>query len=54
MAPDQARERLARQMPVSRKCELADYVLVNDGTPDFLRAQVHRLIAELRATRPRQ
>lgn len=54
MAPDQARERLARQMPVSRKCELADYVLVNDGTPDFLRAQVHRLIAELRATRPSQ
>lgn len=54
MAPVQARERLARQMPVSRKCELADYVLVNDGTPEFLRAQVHRLIAELRATRPRQ
>jgi dephospho-CoA kinase len=54
MAPDHARERLARQMPVSRKCELADYVLVNDGTPDFLRAQVHRLIADLRATRPRQ
>ena len=54
IAPDHARERLARQMPVSRKCELADYVLVNDGTPDFLRAQVHRLIADLRAPRSRQ
>lgn len=53
MAPAQARERLARQLPVSRKCELADYVLVNDGSPDFLRAQVDRLIAELRSQRKR-
>lgn len=53
MAPAQARERLARQLPVSRKSELADYVLVNDGTPDFLRAQIERLIAELRAKRNR-
>jgi len=54
MAPDQARERLARQMPVSRKCELADHVLVNDGSPEFLRAQILRLIADLRASRLRQ
>jgi dephospho-CoA kinase len=54
MAPAQARERLARQMPAGRKCELADRVLVNDGSPDFLRAQINRLIAELRATRSGQ
>lgn len=54
MAPAQTRERLARQMPVSRKCELADHVLVNDGSPEFLRAQILRLIADLRATRSRQ
>jgi dephospho-CoA kinase len=54
MAPAQARERLARQMPAGRKCELADRVLVNDGSPDFLRAQILRLIADLRASRSHQ
>lgn len=46
--PGSARERLAKQLPLERKCELADFVLLNDGSLDFLREQVstlaHRLI----------
>jgi dephospho-CoA kinase len=46
--PGSARERLAKQLPLERKCELADFVLLNDGSLEFLRDQVsalaHRLI----------
>lgn len=45
--PDLARQRLARQLPLAKKCELADFVLLNEGPPDFLRAQVVRLIEQL-------
>src|SRR3954471_11177838 len=44
---DQARQRIAQQMPLARKCELADYVLLNDGSPEFLREQVDALAARL-------
>lgn len=47
IAPDLARRRLARQMPLARKCELADFVLLNDGTPEFLREQVEQITARL-------
>lgn len=47
IAPDQARRRLARQMPLARKCELADFVLLNDGSPEFLREQVDQIAAQL-------
>jgi dephospho-CoA kinase len=42
-----ARQRLAKQLPLARKCELADFVLLNDGTPDFLREQVNALADRL-------
>lgn len=42
-----ARQRLARQLPLARKCELADHVLLNDGTPEFLREQVNALADRL-------
>lgn len=45
--PELARQRLAKQLPLARKCELADHVLLNDGTPDFLREQVNALADRL-------
>jgi dephospho-CoA kinase len=44
---DQARQRIAQQLPLARKCELADHVLLNDGSPEFLREQVDVLAARL-------
>ena len=45
--PELARQRLVKQLPLARKCELADHVLLNDGTPDFLREQVNALADRL-------
>lgn len=45
--PDKARERINQQLPVARKAELADFVLLNDGTPDFLCEQVDVLADRL-------
>jgi dephospho-CoA kinase len=45
--PELARQRLAKQLPLARKCELADHVLLNDGSPDFLREQVNALADRL-------
>jgi dephospho-CoA kinase len=42
-----AQQRLAKQLPLARKCELADHVLLNDGSPDFLREQVNVLADRL-------
>ena len=50
--PELARQRLVKQMPLARKCELADHVLLNDGTPDFLREQVNVLADRLLNTKP--
>jgi dephospho-CoA kinase len=47
-----AHRRLAKQLPLARKCELADHVLLNDGTPDFLREQVHALADRLLKFKP--
>jgi dephospho-CoA kinase len=44
---DQARQRIAQQLPLARKCELADFVLLNDGSPEFLREQVDVLATRL-------
>ncbi|MBI2812875.1 MAG: dephospho-CoA kinase [Opitutae bacterium] len=49
---EQARERIARQLPLARKCELADHVLLNDGTSEFLREQVDALADRLLKTTP--
>ncbi len=45
--PELARQRLVKQLPLARKCELADHVLLNDGSPEFLREQVNALTDRL-------
>ncbi|MFT3782206.1 MAG: dephospho-CoA kinase [Nibricoccus sp.] len=45
-----AEQRITKQLPLAQKIELADYVLLNDGSPEFLHDQVDRLITQLRAT----
>ncbi len=45
--PELAQQRLAKQLPLAKKCELADHVLLNDGTPEFLREQVNALADRL-------
>ena len=35
-----AEQRIAKQLPLPRKIAAADFVLLNDGTPEFLREQV--------------
>lgn len=39
--------RISKQLPLARKVELADFVIGNDGTTDFLRLQVDRMIRRL-------
>jgi dephospho-CoA kinase len=46
-----AAQRISKQLPLAQKLELADYVLLNDGSPDFLRDQILRLAAQLRTLR---
>lgn len=50
--PELARQRLVKQLPLARKCELADHVLLNDGTPEFLREQVTALADHLLKSQP--
>jgi dephospho-CoA kinase len=45
--PELAQQRLFKQLPLAQKCELADHVLLNDGTPEFLREQVNALADRL-------
>jgi dephospho-CoA kinase len=52
ISPELARQRLVKQLPLARKCELADHVLLNDGTPEFLREQVNALADRLLNTQP--
>jgi dephospho-CoA kinase len=47
ISPELAQQRQAKQMPLARKCELADHVLLNDGSPEFLREQVNALADRL-------
>ncbi|MBA3850070.1 MAG: dephospho-CoA kinase [Opitutus sp.] len=47
VSPGIARQRLAKQLPLARKCELADFVILNDGTLEFLREQVSELARRL-------
>ncbi len=42
-----ARQRLAKQLPLARKVERADFVLLNDGSLEFLRDQVRELARRL-------
>jgi len=50
--PEQARQRLVKQLPLARKCELADHVLLNDGSPEFLKEQVNALADRLLKSQP--
>jgi len=42
-----ADQRISKQLPLTRKIELSDFVLWNEGSPDFLRTQVDRLVDSL-------
>lgn len=44
-----AGQRISKQLPLERKIELSDFVLWNEGTPEFLEAQVDRLAQALPA-----
>ena len=43
-----AEQRISKQLPLARKIELADFVLWNDGSVQFLQDQVTELIRVLR------
>ncbi|MSU50443.1 MAG: dephospho-CoA kinase [Opitutus sp.] len=45
-----AGQRISKQLPLTRKIELSDYVLWNEGSPEFLQAQVDRLADALVVT----
>jgi dephospho-CoA kinase len=47
LSDEEARLRLAAQMPPSRKMELADYVIFNNGTLDMLRQQTRRVLQSI-------
>ena len=42
-----ARQRISKQLPLTQKIKLVDFVLLNDGSSDFLRAQVEALVNSL-------
>ena len=46
-----AAQRISKQLPLARKIELADFVMLNDGSTQFLQQQVDLLIDRLSATR---
>lgn len=43
----QALARIERQMPVSKKAEMADFVLLNEGSLDFLDEQIKTLLTRI-------
>ncbi len=47
LPPPLARQRISMQLPLAQKIELVDFVLLNDGSPDFLREQVAKLANSL-------
>ena len=42
-----AAQRISKQLPLAEKIEKADFVLSNDGSTEFLRAQIKHLVARL-------
>lgn len=42
-----AGRRISKQLPLTRKIELSDFVLWNEGSPEFLAAEVDRLMTAL-------
>ena len=47
LTPEMAAQRIRAQWPQERKIGLADFVLWNDGAPEFLETQVGRLVRSL-------
>jgi dephospho-CoA kinase len=45
--PSLARQRISKQLPLAQKIKLVDFVLLNDGSSDFLRDQVAALVNSL-------
>ena len=43
-----AGQRISKQLPLARKIELSDFVLWNEGSPEFLQEQIDRLVVSLR------
>jgi dephospho-CoA kinase len=43
-----AEQRISKQLPLARKIELADFVLWNEGSAQFLQDQVNELVPALR------
>jgi dephospho-CoA kinase len=52
LTPDEARARIAAQLPLADKVRVATHVIINDGDLESTRAQVERLLADLRAAAP--
>jgi dephospho-CoA kinase len=46
---EQAEARISKQLPLARKAELSDYVIGNEGAPEFLARQVDLLVGRLEA-----
>jgi dephospho-CoA kinase len=46
-----AAQRISKQLPLARKIELSDFVLLNDGSAEFLQKQVDLLVAALPVAR---
>jgi dephospho-CoA kinase len=44
-----AGQRISKQLPLAQKIELSDFVLWNEGSPEFLQAEVDRLVRALTA-----
>lgn len=51
VSKEQAEERIAAQMPLSEKIRRADVVIFNDGSREFLDAQVKETIERLRTAK---
>jgi len=47
LTEEQVRERIRAQMPLERKMEYADYVIVNCGTKELLGEQTRRVLASI-------
>jgi dephospho-CoA kinase len=42
----QAAQRISKQLPLAHKIELSDFVVLNDGSPDFLQKQIDLLVED--------
>lgn len=45
-------QRISKQLPLARKIELSDFVLWNDGSAGFLKAQIDRIVDSLDRAKP--